>query len=223
MRDRSCDSRRGQLAMGALGRLDGGEQADLDAHLTTCEECRASFAELRSAVGALDASTVEAITAPVPSVPPHLTEAVFADLDTGDPDVARPRRRRRLLIACGSVAAVVIGALLATVALTRSDPPTKTIALRGTGGVTATAVLVEQSWGTSLTIHEQGLAPGQTYTVSMDDQLGHWWAAGSYRATGSGPVDATMACAARYSSIYEIRVTGQAGRTVLTNAPSGAY
>ncbi len=52
---------------------------------------------------------------------------------------------------------------------------------------------------------------------------GRWWAAGSYRTTGSGPVEATMACAARFRSIDEIRVTDASGRTALSNGPNGTY
>ena len=51
----ACIARRGQLAMAALGALDADEQAELEAHLAICEECRAVNAELRSTVGALDA------------------------------------------------------------------------------------------------------------------------------------------------------------------------
>jgi hypothetical protein len=110
-----------------------------------------------------------------------------------------------------------------TAGLNHSDLPTKTVALQGARGVTATAVLVEKPWGTSLTIHEQGLMPGQTHTVSMDNPHGRWWTAGSYRTTSSAPVEATMACAAQFASIYEIRVTDSNGRAVLSNDSKATY
>ena len=223
MTDQPCDSRRGQLAMDALGRLDDAEHAELEEHLATCGGCRAAIAELRSTVGALDTSVTGAAGAPEATVPPQLTRAVFAELDPAGTVVHPARRRRRVLVACGSIAAVVIAAVAVSMAMTRPGTPTRTVALHGTGGVTATAVLVEKPWGTSLTIHEEGLAAGQTYTVSMDDPRGRWWAAGTYRATGSGPVEATMACAARFTSIYEIRVTDSSGRTVLSNGSNPTY
>lgn len=221
--DHGCASRDGQLAMEALGRLDATEHVELAAHLATCPDCRTSSVELASTVGALDTWVAGTTRAPVTVVPPHLTRAVMADL-TVDEGVADRRSRSRLVtVVCGSVAAVVVAAVLVTVGLGHSSPPSRTVVLRGAPGVTATAVLVEQSWGTSLTIHERGLAPGQTFTVSMDDLQGRWWTAGSYRTTGSASVAATMACAARFTSIHEIRVTDPGGRPVLSNDPSNPY
>ena len=218
----ACITRRGQLAMAALGALDADELSELDAHLATCGECRAVSAELRSTVGALDTRAADGPPQPVAPVPAHLTDAVLADLRTGD-ELDRRRRRRRIgVVASGSVAAAVLVVLLVLVGTSRPTAPTRTVALTGTPGVTATAVLEEQSWGTALTVHEQGLAPGRTYTVSMSNPQGRWWTAGSYRATGSAPVEVTMGCAERFASIDEIRVTDVSGRTVLANH-SGAY
>lgn len=223
MNESTCNSRRGQLAMDALGRLDEAEYAELAIHLATCEECRATSAELRSTVGALDKWAPGATRAPATVVPPHLAHAVLADLHADDDGHDRGRRIRRVALACGSIAAVVVAAVLLTAGLGHSQLPTKTVALQGTRGVTATAVLVEKAWGTSLTIHEQGLTPGQTYTVSMDDPQGRWWTAGSYRTASVAPVEATMACAAQFASIYEIRVTDSSGRAVLSNEPKATY
>lgn len=209
--------------MDALGRLDDAEHVELAAHLATCEECRATLGELRSTVGALDTLTARANTAPISVVPRQLEEAVLTGLHSSDRMSDHGRNWRKVLLACGSIAAVMIAAVVVSVSLTRSDVPTKTVALQGTPGVTATAVLVEKPWGTSLTIHEQGLTPGQSYSVSMDNPQGRWWAAGSYRASSSAPVVATMACAAQFASIYEIRVTDVSGRTVLSNDPKATY
>ena len=124
---------------------------------------------------------------------------------------------------CGSVAAAVLVVLLVLVATSRPAAPQRTVALTGTSGVTASAVLEERSWGTALTVHEQGLTPGRTYTVSMSTPQGRWWTAGSYRASGTSPVEVTMGCAAQFASIDEIRVTDSSGRTVLANHPGPAY
>jgi len=221
--DISCSARRGQLAMDALGCLDDDECTELHAHLAACEECRATSAELRATVGALDTLTKAAPPAPVAVVPPRLTRDVLASLHTDDEVVAHGWKPRNVLLACGSLAAVVIAVVVVSLAMDNPRLPSKTVALQGAHGVTATAVLVEKPWGTSLTIRETGLAAGRTYTVSMDDPQGRWWAAGSYRTSGAAPVEATMACAARFSSIYEIRVTDPGGRTVLSNDPKAAY
>ncbi len=223
MKESTCNSRNGQLAMDALGRLDEAEHAELAVHLATCEECRATSAELRSTVGALDKLAKGATLAPATVVPPHLAQAVLTDLHADDDVVDRGSNIGRVALACGSIAAVVIAAVMVTAGMNHSEPPTKTVALQGARGVTATAILVEKPWGTSLTIHEQGLMPGQTYTVSMDNSHGRWWTAGSYRTTSSAPVEATMACAAQFASIYEIRVTDSSGAAVLSNDPKPTY
>ena len=223
MTESACSSRNGQLAMDALGRLDGAERAELAGHLATCAACRTTSAELRSPVGALGTLAPGATPAPAAVVPPHLARAVLEDLRADGDVVDRGRWIRRGAIACGSIAAVAVAAVLLAAGMNHADVPTKTVALQGARGVTATAVLVEKPWGTSLTIHEQGLVPGQTYTVSMDDPHGRWWTAGSYRTTGSAPVEATMACAAQFTSIYEIRVTDPSGRAVLSNEPKPTY
>ncbi len=214
--ERACESRHGQLAMDALGRLDDAEHAELAAHLVACEECRATLAELRSTVGALDTMAARANSAPVTAVPPRLADAVFADLHAGE-RVSDHRTGWKVGLVWGSIAAAVIAAAVLSFSLTRPDVPTRTVALQGAKGVTATAVLTEKPWGTAVTIHEQGLALWRSYTVSMDNRQGRWWVAGSYRTLDPAPVEATMTCAATFASIDEIRVTDSSGRTVLSN------
>jgi len=219
----ACIGRRGQVAMAALGALDTDEQAGLDAHLATCEECRAVSAELRSTVGALDTRVDGRPAAPAAPVPPQLADAVLTGLRVGD-ELDRRRRMRRIgVVVSGSAAAVVLAVLLVLVGTRPAAPPTRTVALTGTPGVVASAVLEERSWGTALTVQEQGLTPGRTYTVSMSNPQGRWWTAGSYRASGPASVVVTMGCAARFGSIDEIRVTDSSGRTVLANHPGTAY
>lgn len=223
MKESGCSSRSGQLAMDALGRLDEAEHAELEAHLAYCEECRATRAELRSTVDALDTMTMHSTSAPVAEVSPQLADAVLAGLRPEDGGGDRGRRIRRGAVICGSMAAVAVTAVLVSVGMHHSDVPTKTVALRGVPGVSASAVLVEKSWGTSLTIEERGLTPGQTYTVSMANEQGRWWTAGSYRTTGSGSVEATMACAAQFDSIEVIKVTDPSGRAVLSSDLKASY
>ncbi len=219
----ACIARRGQLAMAALRALDTDELAELEAHLATCGECRAVSAELRSTVGALDTRADNDPPVPVAPVPPYLADAVLTGLRAGD-ELERRRRLRRIgVVACGSAAAAVLVVLLVVLGTGRPAPPTRTVALTGAPGVTASAVLEERTWGTALTVHEQGLTPGRTYTVSMSTPQGRWWTAGSYRSTGSAPVVVTMGCAARYDSIDGIRVTDSSGRTVLVNHAGAGY
>src|SRR5665213_1017172 len=97
----TCNSRSGQLAMDALGRLDVAEHAELAAHLATCEECRSTSAELTSTVGALHKWTKGATLATATVVPSDLTQAVFENLSTSDESSDGTSRFWRVAIACG--------------------------------------------------------------------------------------------------------------------------
>jgi anti-sigma-K factor RskA len=76
----------------ALDALPDDERRLLEAHLATCESCRAELAELRLAVGALPLSIEE--RAPSPSLRDRLRAAAEADLAANDddeqPDTAIP-------------------------------------------------------------------------------------------------------------------------------------
>jgi len=219
----SCAGRRGQLAMAALGALDEAERAEVEAHLAGCATCRATLDELRDTTGALDTWAEGTLAAPPTAVPARLTEVVLTGLRADD-ELERRRRRHRIVAGVGAAAAAVVVAVVVLASgVGRPSTPTRTVALGGTPGVTASAVLEARTWGTSLTVTERGLAPGLTYTVSMSNPAGRWWTAGSYRAGGTGPVVVTMGCAASYGSIDEIRVTDPSGRTVLVNHPGRSY
>jgi hypothetical protein len=93
----------------------------------------------------------------------------------------------------------------------------RTVALSGLTSVQASAVLSARPWGTSLTMHEQGLPGGNVYTVSMRTAKGTWWVAGTYRSVAGQTVDATMSCAVPLDKITGLRVLNSAGTVVLTS------
>ena len=123
----------------------------------------------------------------------------------------------------GIVGAIAAALILVTVFSTSpsSSPSQRALALSGAPAVTASAVLVEQPWGTSLQLSERGLPGGQIYTVSMETKSGRWWTAGTYRPAKGQAVFATMACAVSLHKITGVRVVNAAGATVLDSSPSG--
>jgi hypothetical protein len=220
MSDATCEQWREALAMHLLGDQPVEEMTGLLAHLDGCAECQAIASEMTETAAMLkfvDPSAIE----PTASVPPDLTARVLGELHAVG--VARTRRRRAVVATSGFVGALAAALILVTVFSTSpsSSPSQRALALSGAPAVTASAVLVEQPWGTSLQLSERGLPGGQIYTVSMETKSGRWWTAGTYRPAKGQAVFATMACAVSLHKITGVRVVNAAGATVLDSSPSG--
>jgi hypothetical protein len=196
------------------------EMTGLLAHLDGCLECQAIASEITETVAMLkyvDRSSVEATA----SVPADLTARVLGDLHSAG--VAK-RRRRRVGVAVTGFVGALAAALILIAVFTGSNaaaPSERAMALQGAPSVTASALLVKQSWGTSLQLHERGLPSGQIYTVSMETSSGRWWTAGTYRSVNGKSVTATMACAVSLAKITGVRVVNGSGVTVLSSLHSG--
>ena len=217
MTDRGCERWHEFIAMHVFGDLSVEETTGLLAHLEGCVECRNVASEMATTYSMLqyvDPATVE----PTASVPSGLTNRVLRDLRSG---ATLQRRRQRLRAASIGVAGALAAALILVIVFSGGSSPTKpverTLALRGVSSATASAVLIERTWGTSLDLREQGLPSGEVYTVSMETAKGTWWTAGTYRSVVGDVVNATMACAVSMKQITGIRVVDASGATVLSS------
>lgn len=83
----------------ALDALDERERAEYEAHLATCEECRAELASLQEGAASL------AYSVPAPAPPPALRERVLEQARSERSNVV-PLRRPRANYVLGAVAAV---------------------------------------------------------------------------------------------------------------------
>lgn len=218
-----CETWRELLAVRAFGDLTEDEEVAVTAHLEGCTACRETFFELESTVAMLayaDPSAVE----PMAHVPAELSERVLTSLrHSGE----RERRRRRTGIAACCFAAAAACALVFALVLSSQSPgpTTRTMDLKGSSSISATAQLVEEPWGTSVTLSESGLPGGHVYTVSMETAKGTWWTAGTYRSVSGATVKATMSCAVFLQDITGLRVENAKGVTVLSSpsASSSTY
>ncbi|MGH3733083.1 MAG: zf-HC2 domain-containing protein [Acidimicrobiales bacterium] len=211
-----CEEWRGLIALRALGDAAGDEAIALDAHLEGCVECRAIEDEMGSTVavlGYVEPSSIE----PTALVPTDLSTRVLSDLHQAG---LRRHRRRQLAVGAGSLAGAIAAAivLFAVVFNASPSPSQRIFALSGTASASAKAVLVTQSWGTSVNFSERGLPGGGIYTVSMKTATGAWWTAGTYRSVFGRTVSATMACAVPMKDITGLRVENARGVTVLSSA-----
>jgi hypothetical protein len=226
--DMSCEQWRDPIAMRSLGGLSSDEALALDAHLEGCAECRSLAEEMSSTVAMLayvDPSAIE----PTALVAPELAERVLGDLRRAG---VLQRRRRRVMTSAASLVGAIAAAVILFALLSGTSPTTnqRTLALGPTtagalsdgSSITAQAVLVDQSWGTSVDFSERGLPGGGVYTVSMKTATGAWWTAGTYRSISGRTVSATMACAVAMKDITGLRVVNAKGVTVLSSSENSA-
>jgi anti-sigma factor RsiW len=216
MNDMSCEKWRESMAMDVFGDLSVDEETGLLAHLEGCSECQAIAEEIAGTfkiLGYVDPSAVELTAA----VPPELFDRVLSDLHLAG--VVQRRRRKLSVAALAGLSAVAASLILVGVftANPATSPIQRTVALRGASTVKASAILIDETWGTKVDLHESGLPGGNVYTVTMKTASGTWWTAGTYRSVAGEPVDATMACAVSLNKITGIRVLNGAGATVLTS------
>ena len=212
-----CEKWHEAIAMRLFGDLSTNEEAALVAHLEGCADCETiarEFAQTYRMLSYVDPAAV----APTASVPAKLTNKVLRDLQRG---AAQHRRRRRTrvtsLAGVGLIAASFILAIVFSGNSAQTPPTQRTLALSGITAVRASAVMTQRPWGTSLTMHEQGLPGGNVYTVSMRTGKGTWWVAGTYRSVAGETVDATMACSVPLNRITGLRVINSSGTVVLTS------
>jgi predicted anti-sigma-YlaC factor YlaD len=215
--DMGCEKWHEVIAVRLFDDLSPKEEAALLAHLEGCADCQAVASEFALTYRML--SYVDpAAGAPTGTVPAQLTERVLRDLHRGR--TLQRRRRRTSVAALVGVGLVAASFILASVfsGNTATKPPAqRTFALSGPTAVRASVVLSARPWGTSLTMHEQGLPGGNVYTVSMQTANGTWWVAGTYRSVAGETVDATMSCAVALTKITGLHVLNNSGAVVLTS------
>lgn len=215
--DMGCEKWQEAIAMRLFDDLPATEEAGLLAHLEGCSDCQniaKEFAQTHHLLSYVDPAAVASTAA----VPAQLTEKVLRDLRHGG--ALQRRKRRASLATIGGVGLIAASLILTGVfsGNTVAKPNTqRTLALIGLSSVRASAVLTARPWGTSLTMHEQGLPGGNVYTVSMSTSKGTWWVAGTYRSVAGQAVDATMSCAVPLDKITGLRVLNSAGKIVLSS------
>ena len=202
MTDLDCERWRGDLAMAAVGRLDGSELGALSAHLDGCPSCRSELAELEATTNSLalaDPARVE----PRPAAVPRRESGAR-------PPARRLPRARWALGGAGLVA--VAAATLFWLSGASSSPIT--VSLHGSQGARATAVLSAERYGTEVSLLVTGQAPGAVYHVSMESRSGTWWQAGSYRAT-RGTAHVQLTCGVASNQVDQIWIENSSGEVVL--------
>jgi anti-sigma factor RsiW len=214
----------GELAAHALGLLDPREAAAVQAHLTTCSQCRREYFDLRETSQLLEEVPPEMFLEgpPHPDAEPVLQRALWRV--KGE---SRSRRgRRRVVLA---VAAVVTGLALAggaaVVGRLTAPGPSPDISIAGpvapgtvtvqgsTGAVRLAADLTPARGWVKVTAHVSGIPAGERCEVVVVGKDGSQEVAGSW-LTGSDPAGATVDGSAVIppDQVAQVVVRNQAGR-----------
>jgi len=202
-----CERWHGDLAMAAVGRLDGSERRALSAHLDACSSCRGELAELEATTKSLALADPARVEPRPRSVPGWKAGA--------RPLPWRLPRARWALGGVGLVAAAA--ATLFWLSGASSSPIS--VSLHGPQGARATAVLSAERYGTEVSLLVAGQTPGAVYHVSMESRSGAWWQAGSYHAI-RGTEHVELACGVASNQVDQIWIENSSGEVVLQAAVS---
>jgi hypothetical protein len=219
-----CGERRIALGAYVLGALHPGERAEIEDHLAGCPGCREELAGLVALPPVLARVPQQAwlaqggATAPAP-VRPSLLERTLTEL-------ARRRRirrlRRRLVMATGAAAVVALGAAVGVLVVTRPAPasPAAAVAVRLSGsdpstGVSASADLYAEPWGTSIRLDVSGVAPGDQCELVAVGEDGSQQVAGTWRVGYTGGVEIVGATGIDASQLAALQIVTTSGTELL--------
>ena len=199
-----CPEARISLGVYVLGAIDPAERAQVDAHLTTCRDCRDELAGLAGLPALLSrvsmeeaialADTEEPPAAVVDEAPKPPRELLATVLDL---TAARRRRRRWLEAGLGVAAALVIAAGVFGGLRIGSTPaqqpssaqsglyvgppngPMQTVTGKS-GDMTATVSYSAMGWGTQLDTKVTGIPVGTNCQLWVIDSSGNRYLAGNW-------------------------------------------
>ncbi len=214
----ACGERRIALGAYAVGALEAAERDQIEDHLAQCAGCREELSALVQLTPVLGKLSLEEAAAARPPLPDgsrgSLVERTLAEL-------ARRRRaaRRRWQVAmAGGVAAVAaLGVAVAVLVATRPATAPAVVAaahLSGSDagtGVSASAQLYVESWGTWIHLDVSGVAPGDQCELVAVGRDGSEQVAGTWRVGYTGGVDLNGSTGIGAGQIASLKVVTTSG------------
>ncbi|WP_138444410.1 anti-sigma factor family protein [Sinomonas susongensis] len=226
-----------RLALGAylLGALDQEEARAVEAHLSTCPDCRAEVEGLETLPALLDA--VPPSRAVMLGDAPVLADVPTALADTPAPPalLARVRARRRALrlrwtgaLAGAAAASLALGVALGpvvegageqrpgpTAAQSPSTSPAASYSLTSSDGAEVDLTLVRKGWGTELDLVCREMPSAGVFSVWVVADDGAQERAASWSSTGyAGRAVVTGATSYQLASIRSIQIRDDAQHTL---------
>ncbi|HEX3609127.1 MAG TPA: zf-HC2 domain-containing protein [Solirubrobacterales bacterium] len=220
MKTESCREWRESLGAYALGHLGDEERTSLEAHLEGCPGCRAEAQSLL-AVSRLLPHADPAHFGPAPQPPAELGKRIAATIGA---ERRSKRRRRRFSLGLGlsGAAAAAAAAVLAIFVLGSGEGsgPEQRVSFRSVPtGVTISATLQPQAFGTEIHMYVSGIRSGTLCRVYMRGPAGADVSAGTFRYRWGGDASAVLSAALDLSRAKAI-VVHAGSRTFV--APIGA-
>jgi len=196
-----CRELRHSLGVYVLGAIDPAERAAVDAHLSTCPECREELAGLaglpallrRVPIGEAQQLTEEPGDAPPGEMPSDL---LLPSLLSRTAQVRRTRRWRGLAAAAALVLAAGTAGAVGYSAMHQSGPASSSVASGEPAGhfttvsagnpqthVRATIAYAAEEWGTAVHTLVKGVPAGTRCQLEITDSTGHTTVVGGWQTT----------------------------------------
>lgn len=196
MKSENCREWRESFGAYALGQLPEGERNGLEAHLEGCAECRAEADSLLGVARLLPHADPERF-GPAPVPPAALAKRIVTTIGA-EKRARKQRRRLRLGLGFGGGAAIATAAVLAIFVLSENPGggPEQHVAFRSLPqGVTISATLEPQAFGTEVRMYVKGIRSGTLCRVYMRGAGGSSISAGSFRYRWGADTSAVLTAA----------------------------
>jgi hypothetical protein len=196
MKTESCRGWRESLGAYALGQLPDEERSGLEAHLEGCPECRAEADSLRGVARLLPHADPDRF-GPAPTPPPALGKRIAATIGA-EKRTQRRRRRFRLSLGLSGATALAAAAVLGIFVLSDNPGggPEQQVAFRSLPqGVTISATLEPQAFGTEIQMYVKGIRSGTLCRVYMRGAGGADVSAGTFRYRWGADESAVLSAA----------------------------
>jgi putative zinc finger protein len=196
MKTESCREWRESLGAYALGQLPEQERSGLEAHLEGCAECRSETDALLGVARLLPHADPDRF-GPAPAPPAALGRRIAATIDA-EKRKRRRGRRFRLGLGLSGAAAAAAATVLAILVISESPGPgpEQRVAFRSLPqGVTISATLEPQAFGTEIRMYVKGVRSGTLCRVYMRGPGGASVSAGTFRYRWGADASAVLSAA----------------------------
>ena len=208
----SHDELRNALGAYVLNHLDDDLRHEVEQHLATCTECRAEVAELdwlAEALRGVDRDWVDTAGGGPPAALDERIRLAITD----------PPRTGRWLPAGIAVAAAAI-AVAVTLGVVQDDAPSVITVptVQVADGVTATAGLVDHTWGLEIKLEATGLRAGERFQVWVTGEDGQSYDAGQILGVAGTKITCGMSSSVPLEEARSFRVVDAEGIEIIAAA-----
>lgn len=177
-----CREWRHLLGAHALGDLDAGERAGLEAHLEGCPECRAEAESLQGVAQLLPLADPGRFSRPTPRPSALLGERIAAAIGNEGRASRRRRRQRFGLTLTGVAAAAAVALAIFVLPGDGGTDPAQHVEFASLPpGIHIGATLEPHAYGTEIRVYVRGIRSGTLCRVSLVGLRGARVPAGTFR------------------------------------------